>query len=219
MSIDRWCPSSLVADPDIGKGGSLAPRPEVGSLLSGDAVSDLVSQASSLLARDAAGMPSIPPGVPAGFSEAGPFGRLPQSIGPGVDPDRLRRQAHEMLETLLEVFSPKVKACGERIPLIRCDAPVAAGRDGCATVRVANDEATASEVTLYCTNLAGESGFDIPSLRVTVSPRKVTIPPNAEGTFEIKISVPQQTPAGIYSGLIQATGAQYVKAVVSVQVT
>jgi hypothetical protein len=45
-----------------------------------------------------------------------------------------------------------------------------------------------------------------------------TIPASGEVTFEIRIAVPQQAPAGAYSGLIQATGSRYVKAVLSVDV-
>ena len=201
----------------------MAPGREIGSVVSGDTPTDLVTHASSLLAREALRLPSAManshPSATAASSGSQSPGWLPQSIGPGTDPDRLRRQAHEILENLLEIFSPKGQESGDRAPLIRCVAPVAPGGDGCATVRVANDEATPSEVTLYCTNLAADSGYDIPALRIRISPRRVTIPPKGEATFEITISIPQQTPAGIYSGLIQATGAQYVKAVLSVQVT
>jgi hypothetical protein len=55
-------------------------------------------------------------------------------------------------------------------------------------------------------------------LRVTVSPRRATVPPQGEASFSIKIAVPQQTPSGTYSGLIQAMGSKYVKAVLSVEV-
>lgn len=102
--------------------------------------------------------------------------------------------------------------------MLRCLAPVTPGHDGSATLRVANDESAPSEVTLYCSNFVADSGYDIPSVRVTITPRKVTIAPKGETAFEIKIAVPQQTPSGIYSGLIQATGATYVKAVLSVEV-
>jgi hypothetical protein len=201
----------------------LAPGREIGSDVSGNNPTDLVTQAASLLAREALRVPSAmangDPSAAAVPSGAQSPDWPPPSIGSGADPDRLRRQAHEMLESLLEIFSPKGRASGDRAPLIRCVAPVAPGSDGCANVRVANDEATPSDVTLYCTNLTADSGYDIPAMRVRISPRRVTIPPKGEATFEISISVPQQTPAGIYSGLIHATGAQYVKAVVSVQVT
>jgi len=190
-----------------------------------DNATDLVNQASSLLARQASWLPSIPQGVVDGMPGTGSSSGSgspvlpPQAAGTGFDPDRLRRQAHEMIETLLAVFSPKGRSPGDYAPLLRCAAPVAPGHDGRIAVRVANEEGTPSEVSLYCTNLAADSGYDIPSLRVSISPRRVTIPAKGEATFEVAIAVPQQTPPGIYSGLIQATGAQYVKAVVSVQVT
>jgi hypothetical protein len=140
------------------------------------------------------------------------------------DMDALRRQGHELLEVLLTTFTPGMSpstggaALGDQVPLLRCPAPVQAGDDACATMRVANDEGTSSDVALYCTNFVADSGYEIPSLRVTVSPRRTTIPAKGEASFEIKISVSQQTPAGIYSGLIQAMGSKYVKAVLSVQV-
>ena len=142
--------------------------------------------------------------------------------GPNADMDRLRRQAHELIETVLAAFSQgsgqKATPYGDHVPLVRCLAPVQAGQDASATMRVANDEPTPSEVALYCTNFVADSGYEIPSLRVTVSPRRITIPANGEAAFEIKIAVSQQTPAGIYSGLIQAMGCKYVKAVLSVEV-
>lgn len=201
----------------------MAPGREIGSALSGDLASDLVSQGSSLLAREATRLPSLPfgsngiPGVPS-VSNRESSSALPQSL-PGSNPERLRRQAHEMLETLLEVFSPKGAPPEDHVPLLRCIAPVAPGEDAFVSFRVANDETTPSNVSLYCTNFVADSGYDIPSTRVSISPRSTTIRPKSEATFEIKIAVPRQTPAGLYSGLIQVSGAQYVKAVVSVQVT
>jgi len=139
---------------------------------------------------------------------------------PGID--LLRRQAHEFVESLLVTFSrassEKPAPYEEQVPLLRCVAPVQAGSEGRATMRVANDEETPSNVALYCTNFVADSGYEIPSLRVTVSPRTVTIPAKGDTTFEIKIAVSQQTPAGIYCGLIQAMGSKYVKAVLSVEV-
>jgi hypothetical protein len=143
------------------------------------------------------------------------------------DSGRLRQQAHELVETLLAILGQtggeKVAPYGaatyeDRIPLLRCIAPVQAGAEASATMKVANDESTPSDVTLYCTNFVADSGYEIPSLRVTVSPRRATIPAKGEVGFEIKIAVPQQAPAGLYSGLIQAMGCKYVKAVLSVEV-
>ena len=142
--------------------------------------------------------------------------------GVGPDIDQVRRQAHELIESLLVTFSQatgeKAAPYEEEVPLIRCVAPVQSGGEGRVTMRVANEEDTPSEVALYCTNFVADSGYEIPSLRVTVSPRRVTIPAKGHADFEIKIAVPQQAPAAIYSGLIQAMGSKYVKAVLSVEV-
>jgi hypothetical protein len=196
----------------------------IGAAPSSDVVSELLTRASSILTQEAGRLPTALLGgskiaaadLPAGSGPESLIG-LPQAPGSPMDPDRLRRQAHEIIESLLALLSPKGPPPG--VPLLRCAAPVTPGHDGSATLRVANDEGSPSEVTLYCSNFVADSGYDIPSLRVTISPRKVTIAPKGEAAFEIKIAIPQQTPSGIYSGLIQATGATYVKAVLSVEVT
>ena len=141
---------------------------------------------------------------------------------PPPDMDLLRRKSHELIESLLVTFSQatgeKAAPYEDQVPLLRCMAPVQAGAEAVATMGVANDEGTPSEVALYCTNFAADSGHEISSVRVTVSPRMATIPPRGEATFEIKVAVPHQAAAGTYSGLIQATGSKYVKAVLSVEV-
>jgi hypothetical protein len=139
------------------------------------------------------------------------------------DRDRLRKQAHAFIETLLVTFNDSTGERGlpteDKVPLVQCEAPVQAGNQARAVMTVGNEESTPSDVALYCTNFVSDSGTDIPALRVSVSPRRATIPPNAEATFQITIAVPQQTPAGTYSGLIQAMGTKYVKAVLSLDVT
>ena len=97
--------------------------------------------------------------------------------------------------------------------------PFKRGDDVRVGFRVANDEDTPSEVTLYCTDFISDAGHEIPALRVTVLPRRATVPANGDAEFEIKVAVPQQTPPGYYSGLIQAMGNRYVKAVLMVEVT
>jgi len=139
-----------------------------------------------------------------------------------VERNELRRRAHEFIETLLITFN---EATGEKglpaenqVPLLDCVAPVQPGGAGKATLQIANEEGTAAEVTLYSTNFVADRGYEIPSLRVTVLPRVISIPPGGKAEFEITIAVPQQTPKGYYSGLIQAMGSKYFKAVLSLEV-
>jgi hypothetical protein len=140
----------------------------------------------------------------------------------GGDADRLRRQAHELIESLLARFtggtSEKGRAGEDQVPLLRCAAPVQAGHEARFGFRVTNEEDTPSEVTLYCTDFISDSGHEIPALRIAVLPRRASLPAKGDTEFQIKIAVPQQTPAGCYSGLIQAMGNRYVKAVLMVEV-
>jgi len=140
----------------------------------------------------------------------------------GFDKDKLRKQAHEFIETLLITFNEATGEKGlpaeDRVPQLQCEAPVPAGQEARATLTVDNDEASPSEVSLYCTAFVADSGHEIPALRITVAPRCATIPPRGQQVFQIRIAVPQQTKPGIYSGLIQAMGNKYLKAVLSVEV-
>ena len=146
-----------------------------------------------------------------------------QFLKAGSEGDHLRRQAHEFIESLLTTFSggtrEKTAAGEDQVPLLRSSAPVQAGKAVRVEFRVANEEDSPSEVTLYCTDFISDSGHEIPALRVTVLPRRATIPAKGDGAFEIEVAVPQQTPPGYYSGLIQAMGNRYVKAVLMVEVT
>jgi hypothetical protein len=142
--------------------------------------------------------------------------------GGGFDQDRLRPRAYELIDTLLSTFSEAAgdssPAAVDTVPLLQCDAPVQAGSEARAVLTVSNQEATPSDVTLYCTNFVADSGHEISALRVTFSPRIATIPAHGTATFHIKIAVSQQAAAGIYSALIQAMGSRFVKAVLSMEV-
>jgi hypothetical protein len=186
--------------------------------LPGAGQADLRQQAHELLASIFAGLgqPSIAPSA----ESTCPVTKA--SVPTGFDKDAIRRQAHEFIDTLLVTFR---EATGEdgvvaehKVPLIQCAAPARAGGVARATLTVANDEPTPSDVSLYSSNFVADFGYEIPSLRVSATPRVASIPPKGQTTFEIKIAVPAQAPAGTYSGLLQAVGSKYVKAVLSVQV-
>jgi hypothetical protein len=167
------------------------------------------------------GVPSAHTGPQAGGHRKCPVTHAAVPFG-GFDPGSLQSKAHELIEMLMAAFAqPRYSdnpQAEDRVPLIHCPAPVQAGTDGCASFTILNDEPTPSEVTLYASNFIADSAYEIPAVRVSASPRTRTIPAGGRETFEIKIAVPQQTPAGIYSGLIQAMGTKYVKAVLSVEV-
>jgi len=141
---------------------------------------------------------------------------------PGFDRDQLRRQAHQFVETLLVTFNEATGEKGlpaeDQVPLLYAQSPVQPGEVAKTSLRIANEESIPSEVSLYCTNFVADCGYEIPSLRVTVSPRRLTIPAHGEASFEVSVAVPQQTPRGKYAGLIQAMGYTYFKTVFCIEV-
>jgi hypothetical protein len=191
----------------------------------------LRSQAHELLAGVLTLLYAPAPGNPA---RPGPEGALQHLRGTkcpitgaelptgGLDRDRVRRQAHTLIETLLVTLNDATQEQGlpaeDRVPLIHCAAAVQPGSVGHASLTIANEERSAAQVTLYSSDFVADTGFEIPALRVTFSPRTANIPGSGQHRFEIAIGVSQQTPRGVYSGLVQAAGSRYVKAVVSVEV-
>jgi hypothetical protein len=169
---------------------------------------DLLQRAAAILTRESAS--ATPAASPGQLDFA----------GREADVDRLRRYAYELVDTFLAVFSPKgpVGSADAQVPLLRAPSPVRAGGEASVAVRVANEEPQPSTVTLYTSNFVSDSGHEIPSLRVTCVPRTLTIAPNAQATFEVKIAIPQQAARGLYSGVVQAAGLTYVKAVISLEV-
>lgn len=200
---------------------------------------DLLSRAVSLLSAEVARLqPGSLAAVRSANSEGAPALEDPTRVlqsshgAPATDLlatslsstqlDELRRAGSQLLEALLTTVAQgkagTASSYDDRVPLIRAVAPVQAGTSARATLRVTNEEATPSEVAFYASNFVADSGYEMPSLLMSVVPGRTTVAPGAEATFEIKIVVPAQAPAGLYSGLVQATGCKYVKAVVMFEV-
>jgi hypothetical protein len=105
----------------------------------------------------------------------------------------------------------------DAVALMRC-APVVAGEIARVQVQVTNDTDAPSQVALYASNFIADLGYEIPSWRVTFSPRGVAIDPHSALPFEVAVAVPEQTPPGTYSGLIQAVGQRTFRAVLTLDV-
>ena len=183
---------------------------------------DFLSRASSLLAAEVSRMqlaqlPAVPspnfPSLPDAGASSDPINTLLAS--PQID--ELRRRGTEFLDTLLGSLSQSKGGAAasphDHVPLIHGAAPVAPGARARATFRVANEEAASLDVSLYCSNFVADSGYELPSLLFSVTPRSASIPAGGEASFEVELAVPAQTPRGDYSGLVQAAGCKYVKAV------
>lgn len=186
------------------------------------AVPDLLNQASAILTRESVRLPKSPlaPGG-ATFPADVPLPTQAVTRGP-LKQDDVRDRAHQLIDALLQTLrddtTEKPARYDNMVPLIRAGAPVQAGQRACIGMHVTNEDTTPIEVSLYCTDFVTDAGYAIPSLSVTVSPRQVTIAPREGADFEVSVAVSAQTPAGEYSGLVQAVGARYVKAVLAFEV-
>jgi hypothetical protein len=179
---------------------------------------ELVKQAASILGRETAVGPSaLPVAVPW-------EGKAADSLFKGGGPalEQFRRSTHELVDAVLSLVgqggNTTAADTAERVPLLSMPAPAQPGTEVSMFLRVANEESSPVEVTLYSSNFVSDSGFEIPSLRVSFAPSAITIQPRSQTTFEVKVAVPTQAPRGFYSGLVQAAGLTYVKAVVTVEV-
>lgn len=183
---------------------------------------DLLNQASAILARESVRLPKGP-FAPDGATLPADIPLPTQAVTRApVKQDAVRDRAHELIDALLQTLRDDTSETPARyenmVPLILAAAPVQAGQRASIGMHVTNEEATPIEVSLYCTDFVADGGYTIPSLSVTVSPRQVTIGPRARAEFEVTVAVSMQAPAGEYSGLVQATGSRYVKAVLAFEV-
>lgn len=190
------------------------------SFIAPESATDFVSRASALLAAEVARFQ--PPPTSHLGSESAPA--LPHFLLPPAVDD-VRRQASDVLDQIFSRTAGAPRATStasasgaEQVPLILALAPVRPGERALATVRIANEEAAPARVTLYSSNFITDSGYELGSLMVSVEPRVAEIAPGAEASFDVEVAVPTLAPAGFYSGLVQAAGTKYLKAVITFEV-
>lgn len=175
---------------------------------------DLLSRASSLLEQELGRSPLSAPWLTS----------HPTPASANLGPRETLGQALELLQSVFAELGARELSRGPsdastgHVPLISCASRVEAGSEAFATIRVANEDTRPVEAALYLSNFIADTGYEIPSLAGHISPRIAEIAPGAEATFEVRLSVPRQTPAGTYSGLVQVTNSKYIKAVLVLEV-
>ncbi len=130
----------------------------------------------------------------------------------------LEREAARLQGRYAEPTPPAASADEEQVRLLRCAGPIYPGASARATLRIANPTQAASDISLYASHFISDSGCEISSLGMSVTPRRFTLFPNAQGSFEIAIAVPEQALRGTYSGLVRAMGSASFRAVVTFEV-
>jgi len=156
--------------------------------------------------------------------------------------NRFRRDSHEVVDILLDVFSAATKRAGsltqrmisiqgtkpqeevksaasEQLPKLMVPQPIKAGESAEVPMTLENngDEAT-EEFSFNSTDLVNASGDRILAAKITFSPSSLTIAPKKSTKVAVTIKVPQKTPHGVYSGLVQASKLSRLRAILVAEV-
>lgn len=154
---------------------------------------------------------------------------------------RFRRDAHEVVDIALDVLSTASRyvsdLAGEAvtlrtgprhgaektpqhfIPTVRLAKPVAPGGKGEIVMTLENsspDEDT--EFSFVGTDLISEGGAKIASSNIGFKPGKVRMSPGQTVDVTVGVTIPKTAAKGVYTGLIQATKLEQLRAVLVAEV-
>jgi hypothetical protein len=155
---------------------------------------------------------------------------------------RLRRDAHDVVDILVDIVHVTTKTAGslarrmvnirasERssteegfnggpIATLKMDHPVRAGESATIPLAVENDSDQPLESFEFRnTELVSMSGERISGHHITFDPAALTLRPHSTERVVVTVTPPHTTPPGTYSGLLQATKLDHVRAVLVVQI-
>lgn len=155
---------------------------------------------------------------------------------------RFRKDAHEVLDILLDLVNLSVNALNglsersmnirsastakgkqdasgkESVPELTIPQTLKPGESGTVAMLVENDsEDPTTEFTFKTTGLLSADGEQINAEYIAFDPPSLTIAANDLEKVKVSVSVPAHTPPGQYSGLLQTTEL-HVRAILSVRV-
>lgn len=102
----------------------------------------------------------------------------------------------------------------QSVPVIEAATPIAAGSVTSLRLPLVNDGPSPVDAVPYCTDFVSNTGHQIAAPQVTFTPRSLPLANGAQGTTELRITVPEQAGPGKYSALVQAMGLDGPRAVV-----
>lgn len=205
----------------------------------GQRTSVVVQQAASILEEELAA------GIVAARQMADKFmgTRSAQSSNPEDLLPRFRKDAHEVVDMLIDVLTAGTRSVGkiaqrvvrfrvgpiagkkspaaaESVPVLSTPAPVTAGEAARLEMSVENDGAEPTEqFEFHSSDLVSETGHRIAASRVTFHPESVILEPGQRAKVTIAVNVPDSSPAGAYTAVLQATKMGQLRAMLVVRVS
>lgn len=161
---------------------------------------------------------------------------------------RFRRDAHEVVDILIDLVnvatnslsglaqrvvriseagvgaaagavSGKLRPAAGAVPALSVPQPLKPGESVQVPLTLENDgDSTTENFRFLCSDLVNASGDRIAGGYVSFLPEALAIAPRSAATVTVTVSAPSGTPAGVYSGIVQATRLEQLRAVLSVRV-
>jgi hypothetical protein len=201
----------LRVPPPFGGGAPEAPSQQAPSL---------VSQAAAILDEEMAR------GVLAARS-ASPAAQYQQPYASSP----LLRQMHELVDSVARVWpGPSVAAVGrpavsqsagndlDPLAELRPWSTVRPGQRATIAMALCNKEDRAVRLVPVVTDLLGSRGGRIVSSTLELTPSEICLEPQEQKEVGIAMMVPVDTPPGCYSGVLVASGVDYLRALITIEV-
>jgi hypothetical protein len=158
---------------------------------------------------------------------------------------RFRHDAHEVLDILVDMVNLATNSLGEvtqrvititegqptvqgrksqpsspgGVPTLNVEQPVKAGQAVEIPLTLENGgDSPTEEFGFYSSDLLNATGEHISAEQISFQPKAVTIDPHGSTPVTVVISIPEGASPGVYSGLVQATKLELLRAVLTVRV-
>lgn len=113
----------------------------------------------------------------------------------------------------------KLRPAGSAVPSLAVSQPLKPGESVAVPLTLENDGDTTTEnFRFLCSDLVNASGDRIAGGHVSFAPEALVIGPHSAATVTVTVNAPPGTPAGVYSGIVQATKLEQLRAVLSVHI-
>ena len=161
---------------------------------------------------------------------------------------RFRRDAHDVIDILVDLAAsatdgltgaarrairitatdeprprPSARSAGgtgrDVIASLTVPEPVDPGGTATVSMSVENDgEQPTGDFALVFSGLVSGTGAQIAADRIEFTPKQLSLPAHGRARVEVQVHVPADAPPGVYSGVLQATKLDHVRAVLVVTV-
>jgi hypothetical protein len=248
MSVDppttaQAPPATPAAAPSRSTPQSTAPPAEPPRAGFAETTSRIVRQAASILEEEIAAGVVAAKEVEKRFIDVDTL----RSGDPGEVIQRFRKDTHEVVDILLDLAHAATRSLGDvagravrlrpigmgmqrgesgpntlaagAMPTLMIPAPVAPGGTSEVMLSVENDtESPTATFEFHSTDLIDQDGHRIAAEHVSFSSRSLSVGPHQTEKVGIRVTVPTGTPAGRYSGMLQASRMDHLRAILLIDI-